>query len=379
MHPLNAHEYESAARKLLPAPVYAYYSGGACDEHTLADNPAAFRAALFRPRVLVPVPRASCTRSDLSALLGARAAHASMPLLVAPMAMQRMAHPDGELATARAAARARVPLCVSTLATASVEDIAEAADAAGGACLLFQLYVYKDRRETVSLVQRAKAVGYTAVVLTVDTPRLGRRERDLREGFTLPDGITLGNFPPDDDRAALGQGRVGESALAYYGGELLDAGLTFEDITWLVREAAPLPVWVKGIVRGDDAILAVDAGAKCIVVSNHGARQLDGVVPTMDALPEVVAAVGARVPVIVDSGVRRGADICRALAMGATAVMLGRPVLWALAVDGQAGVERLLGLIREEMALCMSLLGARDLSELTADKIVMSRRRAGKL
>jgi (S)-2-hydroxy-acid oxidase len=372
----NVHEYEARAREILPRPIYDYFAGGAGDESTLEDNKSSFRAIRFRPRVLLPVGHISTSlavarfrdalhiREPFANSLLAPISLFGMPLIIAPMAMQKMASELGEIAAARAAKSMAIPFCLSTLSTTSMEDVAEQ-----GGVFLFQLYVYKQRSETLKLVRRAKSAGYSALVLTVDAPKFGRRERDLRNGFALPPHIRLGNFAGTEGPDTIGAGESGVSALQRYGGDLVDADLTWADLAWLVREAR-MPVWVKGILHGDDADRAVEHGAAAIVVSNHGARQLDGTISTIDALPDIVAAIRNRVPIILDSGVRRGEDCVKALALGATAVMIGRPILWGLAVDGQQGVENVLSLMKSEISLTMSLLGARSIEEITRDHVI---------
>jgi 4-hydroxymandelate oxidase len=281
---------------------------------------------------------------------------------LAPTATQKLAHPDGELAAARASARAGVAFCLSTLSTCSIEDVAAANGADG--VRWFQLYMYRDRGVTVDLIERAAASGYSAVMLTVDTPRLGRRERDFRNRFDLAPGLRYENL-----RGALtvtGGAEPGQSALSKYFTDQLDSWLTWKDLEWLVAKSR-LPVMAKGIVRGDDARRAIDAGIRVVVVSNHGGRQLDYSVASLDALPEVADAVAGEVPVLLDGGVRRGTDVLKALCLGARSVMIGRPYLWALAVDGEAGVSKVLDLLRHEIAVSMSLLGVKSLAELNPD------------
>jgi 4-hydroxymandelate oxidase len=335
---LTVDEFEEAARDRLPQMVFDYFAGGAGDEWTLAENRRAFERWVLRPRVLVDV-----SNIDLrTTVLGQQVA---FPILLAPTALQRMAHRFGELATARAAASLGALMILSTASTATLEEVA-----GSGARLWFQLYVLKDRDLTAELVKRAHAAGCGALVLTVDAPTLGRRFRDDRNRFSLPPGIGLANLEGMDLPESEG------SRLFAFFVERHDASLTWDDVAWL-GSLAPMPIVVKGIVRGDDAVLAVEAGAAAIVVSNHGGRQLDGAPATIDVLPEVIEAVEGRAEVLVDGGIRRGSDALKALAMGARAVLVGRPYLWGLAVDGEAGVRRVLELLRDELAHTMALCG----------------------
>jgi 4-hydroxymandelate oxidase len=283
----------------------------------------------------------------------------SMPLLVAPMAYQRLAHEGGEATTARAAARAGTVMLVSTLATVSLDDVAAAVP---GAPLWFQLYVHKDRAWTEELVKRAGSVGYRALVVTVDVPVLGHRPRDERNRFTLPEGMDMANVGTTVPH-------VDGSGIARYASTQLEPALTAADIEWL-RGLSDLPVLVKGVLRGDDARLAVEAGAAGIIVSNHGGRQLDSAVSGADALPEVVAAVGGDVEVYVDGGIRRGTDVVKALALGARGVLMGRPVLWGLAADGEQGVVDVLESMRTEIARAMALCGTPTLADITRDLVL---------
>jgi isopentenyl diphosphate isomerase/L-lactate dehydrogenase-like FMN-dependent dehydrogenase len=345
-------DFEAAARALLPKAIYDYFAGGAEDEAAVAGNRAAFQRWRFRFRVLT-----GAISPDLGIeLLGRRAA---MPVQLAPAATQKMAHPDGELGAARAAARAGVVYCLSTLATTAMEEVASA-----GGMRWFQLYVFRDRGITSELVERAAAAGYQAIVLTVDTPLLGRRERDFRNAFAMPDGLRYENLRGPQQTAD--QADPGQSALAEYFSFQLEHALTWADLEWLTGKTR-LPVLVKGVVRPEDARRSVAAGAGGVIVSNHGGRQLDYSIATMDALPAVAAEVGADVPVILDGGVRRGTDVIKALALGARSVMIGRPYLWALTVGGAEGVSRLLELMRDEIAVSMSLLGVDRLTELSPD------------
>jgi 4-hydroxymandelate oxidase len=353
LDPLDLEALEAAARERLDRGVYDYVAGGADDEYSVADARAAWSRRRLRPRTLRDVSEVSMATTVLGG-------EVQVPLLVAPMAYHRMAHPDGEAASAAGAAAAGAPYICSTQATLSVEEVA---DAAPDAVRWFQVYVVRDRGWTAELVARAAAAGYRALVLTVDVPRLGNRLRDLRNDFRLPTGLKAANAPP---AGAARQRELAADVLAQAG--QFDPGLTPETIGWLA-ERSGLPVVVKGVLRGDDAAACLDAGAVGVVVSNHGGRQLDGVVATADALAEVAAAVGDRAEVYVDGGIRRSTDVVKALALGARAVLVGRPVLWALAADGAAGVERLLSGLAAELRLAMALCGAVTVGELTPDLI----------
>jgi 4-hydroxymandelate oxidase len=343
---LTVRDFERAARRRLSRGAYDYYRSGADGERTLRENVRAFERWTFHPRVLVDV-----AERELSVeLLGARLAS---PIGAAPTAFHKLATPDGEAATARACAATGTLMVVSMLATTTLEDVA----AASQGPKWFQLYVHKDRGLTRSLVERAKAAGYLALTLTVDTPVLGRRLRDVRNRFTLPDELTMANLP--SERAPEGPA----SALQSYVAARHDAGLTWADVGWL-RSISKMPVVLKGVMRGDDAERAIAEGADGVWVSNHGARQLDGVAATIDVLPEVADAVAGRVPVLFDGGVRWGSDVLTALALGANAVMLGRPLLWGLAAAGEQGAVRLLSLLREELSRVMALAGCRTVADI---------------
>jgi 4-hydroxymandelate oxidase len=337
---------EAQAREHLPRSHYDYFAGGACDEQTLAENAQAWRKVWIRPRVMVDVSTidSSCT------LLGRRL---ELPLLLAPMAAQRLLHPGGEPAAARAASAAGTVYCLSTRATA---DLAEVAAAASGP-LWFQLYVERDRERSERVLARAAEHGFEAVVLTVDLPVAGRRERELRHGeFAFPEGVALTSH----------LGYEQERFQVPVGG--WDTTLTWPDVEW-VRAASGLPVIVKGVLCAEDAGAALDAGADAIVVSNHGGRQVDGCVPTAVALREVAAQVAGRVPVLVDGGIRDGADIVRALALGADAVLIGRPYAWGLASDGEAGVRRVLDAFADDLRRALALAGCPSLSAIDGRRV----------
>jgi 4-hydroxymandelate oxidase len=339
-------DFEEAARARLSKAAYDYYRSGADEEHTLRRNREAFARYAIAYRVLVDVsePRLSTT------VLGTSVAS---PILVAPTAYHKLAHPDGECATARAAADEGSLYVASTLATTTLEECASACQAPKW----FQLYVHRDRDFTAALVTRAKAAGYRAIVLTCDTPVLGRRLADVRNAFALPDGLQMANLVdalPPDLRAGDG------SELARYVASRHDPAVTWRDVRALADACAPLPLVLKGIARADDALRAIDHGARAVWVSNHGGRQLDFAPATLDVLAEVAPALADRAEVYVDGGVRSGTHVLIALGLGARAVFVGRPVLWGLAVDGRAGVARILALLREELVRAMQLAGCPD-------------------
>jgi 4-hydroxymandelate oxidase len=352
--PQNIDEYEDAARSLLTRPIYDYYAGGAEDELTLRWNRASFGRFMLRQRVLVDVSHVDTSVT----LLGERVA---APVLLAPTAFQRLANPDGELATARAARSAGTILVASTLSTFTIEEIAAEAGA-----LWLQLYVFRDRSITRGLVERAEAAGCKAICLTVTVPVQGNRERDARNDFTLPAGVEMANFT--GLRQAHFPEAIGSRLNAFIGQEF-DPSLSWDAVEWL-RSITRLPIVLKGILTPEDGLLAVDHGADAVIVSNHGGRQLDGGEPTLLALPRVASAIAGRIPVLVDGGVRRGSDAVKAICLGATAVLVGRPYLWGLAVGGQAGVEDVLRILRAEIVRTMSLLGRPTLAALDESALV---------
>ena len=356
---LNLFDYEREAERLVPPAHWGYIAGGANDEVTLGANRAAFDRILIRYRTMVDVSARDLSTSVLGIPV-------SMPVLVAPTAMQKLAHADGECATARATRAAGTLMITSTTATTGLRDVIESSPGP----MWFQLYLYQDRGKTRAIIEEAVRSGYSGVVLTVDAPVLGRRERDIRLGFTLPKHLTIANAK-FAGMEVVPEASEEASGLMIHFRSLHDAALTPKDIEW-VREVSGLPVLVKGIVRGDDAVRAVEHGAQGIVVSNHGGRQLDTAIPSITALPDVVDAVDGRAEVLVDGGIRRGTDVLKAVALGAKAVLLGRPVLWGLAVDGEAGVTAVLELMRKEIDVAMALSGARDVSEVTRDLVVIS-------
>jgi 4-hydroxymandelate oxidase len=352
---VNLFEYERLAKARMTPMAFDYYASGAMDEITLRENRRAFDEIFLRYRVLAGVGKRDATTTVLGQPV-------PMPVLVAPSAFHYLAHPLGERATAGAAATAGIIYVMSTLSTTKMEEVAQLSTGPRW----FQLYVYKDRGVTRSLVERAEAAGFTALELTVDAPVLGQREADVRNHFHLPDGLTAANLV-DPESGQLPE-VPGQSGLAAYFARLQDDNLTWNDLEWL-RSHTRLPVLVKGISRGDDAQRALDCGVAGIIVSNHGGRQLDTARPTIHALPEVVEAVAGRAEVLMDGGIRRGTDILKALALGARAVQVGRPVLWGLAVDGEAGVRHVLELLRTEFDLAMAMCGCHNVAEITHDLI----------
>ena len=395
---INIEDYHQHARRYLAKQVYDYYSSGAHDEHTLAENVHAYRRLLLRPRFLIDVSRMDTSVSVLGERLRS-------PLCVAPTAMQRMAHPDGELGTVRACAKRGMLMTLSSLSTTSLEDVAGAARAAlsdshshatsshsfssfsssspsqSSAAplphLWYQLYVYRDRSITADLIHRAEAAGYKAIVLTVDTPQFGVRESDVRNRFTLPPHLQLANFAEGQGRSMTkgggsGASTSGGSELAAYGSSMFDPTVSWKDIAWL-RSVTRLSLIVKGVLTAEDAELACEQGVDGIIVSNHGARQLDSVSATVDALPDVVAVVKqrgqGRVEVYMDGGIRRGSDVFKALALGARAVFIGRPVLWGLSYAGEQGVEQVLHILQTELELCMALCGCPDIGSIKRNRV----------
>lgn len=350
MEAVNLFDYQKLAKEKLSSMVYDYYAGGADDEITVDENHTAYNRIRLKYRVLVDV-----SKRDLSTrILGERV---SMPVLIAPTAFQCLADPEGEVATARAAGAAGTIMILSTLSNSAVEDVTRAASGP----VWFQLYAHKDRGLTTHLVNRVLAAGCKAIVLTVDVPVLGRRERDIRNGFGLPPHLSAKNLT-GEGLGQLPEGMTG-SALAEYINSFIHPGITWADVEWLCS-ISKLPVFIKGLITAEDATRAVDHGASGIVVSNHGGRQLDTARPTIEALPEIVSAVNGRIEVLIDGGIRRGTDVLKAIAIGAKAVLIGRPILWGLAVNGEQGVVDVLNLLRNEFDAAMALCGCARVDEI---------------
>jgi isopentenyl diphosphate isomerase/L-lactate dehydrogenase-like FMN-dependent dehydrogenase len=335
VEPLNAHDYETLARERLDENAWEYFRGGAGDETTLRENRSALERWKLQPRVLVDVTAVDASTT----VLGTRVA---APILIAPVALQKLAHPEGEAATARAAASAGTIMILSTSATLRPGPVAEAAP---GAPRWFQVYVFRDRAVTQALIDEACEHGYSALVLTADVPILGRREGAVRSGFHIPEEFEVAGDIFDD----------------------IDPSVSWRDVEWLAGHG--LPVVLKGVLTTEDARLGVEHGAAAVVVSNHGGRQLDGVPASIDALSRVVEAVAGRAEVLLDSGIRRGVDVLRACALGAQAVLVGRPVVYALAVRGEEGVVHVLQLLREEVELGLRLLGCTSVAEVSREHV----------
>lgn len=346
--PVSVLDYERIAHAIVPEPALAYLAGGAADEITVMWNRAAYDKIALRPRVLRGGPGGS-TRLTL---LGRTHAH---PIFVAPVALQRLAHRDGELATAAAAAAQGALMTLSCEASVTLEDAA----AAGATCRWFQLYFQRSREATEHLVKRAEASGYEALALTVDAPVNGARNRESRSGFAIPSGVSAVNLAglDHDPMPALADG----ASIVF--DRFMSVAPTWDDVDWL-RGVTRLPILIKGILAPDDADVALGLGAAGIIVSNHGGRTLDTAISTIDALPDIVARVQGRAPILVDGGIRRGSDVLKALALGATAVMVGRPIVYGLAVNGALGVSHVLRLLRDEFEIAMALTGCKTLDDI---------------
>ena len=346
---LTVDDAERLAEQVVAPEAWSYIVGGAGDERTLRWNREAFSRFRLRPRVLVDVSNVTTETTVLGSTV-------SMPALVAPMAFQQIAHEEGEIAMARGAAGAGTLMCLSTVATATPADVAAAA--ADGPRWL-QIYVFRDRAVSDDVIAQALESGFSALVLTADLPVYGIRHREARTGFESPD---------DDVPAIVAARERGGDTEDHHTVAMLESGLEWDYVTEL-RERWKVPIVVKGLVTAEDAILACEHGAAGVVVSNHGGRQLDGAISSLEALPEVVEAVGDRAEVYLDGGVRRGTDVVMALALGARAVLVGRPAMYGLAFGGSKGVEQVLEILREETENALALLGCRSPAEVTAGHI----------
>ncbi len=358
--PVSLDDYERLAQRVLDDNAWAYVAGGAGDELTLHWNRDAFQKYAILPRVLVK----SDAPSTSFELFGRTLTH---PIIVAPLAYQRLLHPHGESATALAAAAQESTMVLSTLASTTIEA---AASVEGGSCRWFQLYMQERRDDTMSLVRRAEDAGYEAIVLTVDAPLSGARNREQRIGFRLPEGVRAENLVA---RPATHQSSPDDGPTSAVFSEYLRNASTWQDVEWLVGKTR-LPVLIKGIAHPDDADIAIQRGARGIIVSNHGGRTLDTIPATLDLLAPIVDRTSERVPLLVDGGIRRGTDVYKCLALGATAVLVGRPILYGLAVAGARGVSHVLRILRDEFEIAMMLSGCMTISQITRDRLVRSRR-----
>ncbi|KAK5646049.1 hypothetical protein RI129_004513 [Pyrocoelia pectoralis] len=372
--PVCIQDFETHAFKVLPKGTLDYYKSGAGQQLTLANNRTAFSKLRIRPRCLRNVR----TRSLSTTVMGTKAA---LPFGIAPTAMQKLAHPDGELASARAAEKMGTIFILSTISTTSIEDVAAAAP---NATKWFQLYIYKDREVTANLVKRAEISGFKAIVVTVDSPMFGIRRDDVRNNFKMPPHITLANFV--GEKATSVSKRQSGSGIGNYVASLFDASLEWEDIRSL-KKLTTLPIMVKGILTKEDALKAVEIGVSAIVVSNHGGRQIDSVPASIEVLPEIVKAVGSKVEIYFDGGVREAVDVFKALALGAkmvslylvsnyckvffiSQVFMGRPILWGLAYNGEEGVTKVLKVLKSELENVMTIAGCRSISDIKPDMVV---------
>ena len=346
--PINLQEIRTIAQDKIEVPFWDYYRSGAGDEITLHRNIQAFNNYEILPKILVDVSQRNLTIT----LLGQEI---SMPILIAPTAFQCLAHPDGEIATAKAAINTQTIMILSTMSTKSLEEVAQVQTQS---LRWFQLYIHKDRALTKTLIERAEKAGYQALCITVDAPLIGKREADIRNQFKLPKHLKLANLStlklPDIKE---------ESGLFAYFKEQMDASVTWQDVEWL-KNNTRLPILLKGILRADDAKTACKIGVNGIIVSNHGGRQLDGAIASINALSDIVNAVEGQVDILIDGGVRRGIDVFKCLALGAKAVLIGRPILWGLGMDGEAGVNKVLNILKEELDLAMALSGCPSINNI---------------
>ncbi|KAL6144437.1 hypothetical protein ACLB2K_055130 [Fragaria x ananassa] len=351
--PVNVNEFQELAKQVLPKMYYDFYTGGAEDQFTLRENVEAFRRIMLRPRVLVDVSRIDMSTTVLGYKISA-------PIMIAPTSMHQLAHPEGEVATARAAAASNTIMILSYSSTCTVEEVASSCNAVR----FFQLYMYKRRDISAQIVRRAEKNGYKAIVLTVDVPRIGRREADIKNKMISPQ---LKNFEGLISTELLDSDKG--SNLEAFARASLDDSLCWEDVVGWLKSITNLPILMKGILTHEDARKAVEVGVAGIVVSNHGARQLDYTPASIYVLEEVVQAVGGKVPVLFDGGIRRGTDVFKALALGAQAVLVGRPVIFGLAADGEDGVRKVMKMLKDELELTMALSGCPSVQDITRSHV----------
>ncbi|KAG5892955.1 hypothetical protein JTB14_015006 [Gonioctena quinquepunctata] len=355
---VSIREFEEHAYKILPRNALDYYRSGAGQQRTLKQNREAFSRYKIRPRCLRNVEK-----RDLSTtVLGERV---SMPIGISPTAMQKMAHPQGECANVQAAQALGTIFTLSTLSTSSIEEVAQAAPSA---IKWYQLYIYKDRDLTRQLVQRAERAGFKALVLTVDAPVFGLRLADIKNKFSLPSHLSLANFQGRESTDIIKKSDDG-SGLNTYVNSLFDPSIEWKDIQWL-KSITSLPIVLKGILTAEDALLGVEAGVAAILVSNHGARQIDGTPASVEALPEIVKAVGAKVEVYLDGGITDGTDVMKALGLGAKMVFIGRAALWGLVHSGEEGVKKVLNILRNELDTTLGISGCTNISDIKPNMVV---------
>ncbi|VVA97585.1 unnamed protein product [Arabis nemorensis] len=348
---VNVNEFQELAKKALPKMYYDFYSGGAEDQHTLKENEEAFRRIVSRPRVLVDVSKIDMSTKILGYPI-------STPIMIAPTGNHQLAHPEGETATAKAAAACNTIMIVSYMASCTIEEVASSCNAVR----FLQIYVYKRRDVTAQMVKRAEKAGFKAIVLTVDVPRLGRREADIKNKMISPKPRNFEGLFSTKVRPSEGSGVEAFVSRAF------DASLNWKDIEWL-RSITKLPILVKGILTREDALKAVEAGVEGIVVSNHGARQLNYSPATITVLEEIVHVVGGRIPVLFNGGVRRGTDVFKALALGAQAVLVGRPIVYGLAANGENGVRKVIEMLKDEFEITMALSGCPTINDITRSHV----------
>ena len=354
----NLDDYQKEAKRKLPKPLFEYIASGTDDEQTLTENVSAFKGWYLLPRVMVPMEHLSTATKLFGRTL-------DMPVFTCPAGVQALCHAEGECATARACGHAGIAFGHSQHATKSIAQVTHAAP---DTMRWYQSYILTDKQLTLDLIQRAIQCGYQAIVLTVDSVRLGYREADARNGWNaLPDPHRLANY----DGTSFDQSYNAQESPAWdqTTETLFDINVTWDHVQWIKNRCAGLPLIVKGIMTPQDAVLAIEHGADGIMVSNHGGRQLDGCLATIDALPAISKVVRGRVPILLDGGIRRGTDVVKALALGATAVGIGKPVFFALAVNGEDGVKHMLHLLKTEVAAAMALCGCQSVADITRNLI----------
>ena len=350
----NTSQFEEAARKKLPQNIFGFFAGGAGEELSLRENIAAFDRLKLMPQVLKGINSFNLSTKILGQ-------DVSFPLLIAPMAFQKLAHDQGEIAVAKAISRHGIVMAVSTLSTSHLKDIKDVSSISPW----LQVYIYKDRKITKNLIKQAFSLGYGAIVLTVDTPLYARRSRELQNPIELPSSLQLVNLV----EAGLKLDKITPSSLPQYLSSLLAPSICWKDIEWL-RSITSLPILLKGILHPDDVQIAVEHDIEGIILSNHGGRQLDTAITALEALQLIREDLKTKAEIIVDGGIRKGTDILKALALGAKAVMVGRPVIWGLAVDGEEGVFKVINILKDELSMAMALSGFSSIDQINKNIIL---------